>query len=192
MIPTKMIPTDFVDSILTDYQFQWKKTQLRYLNCKEIAADHKIKSYILANKNFVYNIEYAGTDIQLFIQKHNIKSSLDNYDFYIIIDFEFSKLPLEKIECGIRRLHGHASIGGYIAIQSFFINYNSNKIYAEFPNSYDSSITYWIETVLKIQNYSNESLPLDNPLLRKTKDGELISGSDFMYVHGNIRFWTWK
>ena len=195
MVPIKVIPPDFFykDTAKWDnYQHEWKKCQLKALGSSEIAPDYALKSYILSHKEYVYNIEYAGTDIQLFLKDHNIQTNNDKFDFYLITDFKFSKLPLEKIECAFRRLYGHAKIGGYAAMQSYFINYNSNKLYSEFPDSYSQSVPYWVETVLKIENFTNETLQLDNPLLRKTSDGQLISGSDFMYVHGNIRFWAWK
>ena len=172
----------------------WKEYQLNFIGATDIEVDHKLKQYITAHPDWTFNLQWANASIQAFAAQAGTKISNTQFDFYIICDLEFGKLPLAQLESTIKQLYQDSLHGGYFSFQSYFLNWNNQAEYckAELHDDMDIALTQWIEQYLEIDNYTNDSLQISKPLTNVTAQGEVIAGSDFMYTHGNIRIWTWK
>lgn len=172
----------------------WKKLQLRFLKADDISCDYKLKQFMLDNSSWIFDLEHASADIKNFAQENNINQSTAHCDFFMINDMEFGKIPLRSIETHIKNRFNNSEHGGYFAMQSYYFNWTNDQqcCYADLSDSMDLAVQQWVEKYLNITTYDNDSLAIDNPLENRDADGVLLSGSDFMYTHGNTRFWLWK
>jgi hypothetical protein len=171
----------------------WKSLQLKFLDADDIACDYKLKVYMRRRPNWKFHVEYSSPDLKLYSAEHCIVDHED-FDFFIVNDLEFGKLNLNKLENTIRELHDKSRHGGYFSVQSYFLNWNNEDQcrYCNLSDDIDQAVVEWVEQYIGVKNYTNQSLKISNPLSNITEDGKLLAGSDFMYTHGNIRFWLWK
>jgi len=184
----------------TEYSFKskktsnWKHYQLRFMNAIDIDIDHKLKKFINSNSNWTFNIDFASPDIKNFVNKHGIKNNSINFDFFIINDLEFGKKPVSEIEHTLVDWYNISNNGGYFSFQSYYLNWNNqpNGLRKKLDDDMDVAVVQWVDQCLGISTYTNDSLTISDPLKNLSDTGELIAGSDFMYTHGNIRFWLWK
>ena len=83
-----------------------------------------------------------------------------------------------------------SQVGGYIAVLSYYIN--SKTRYNNLGNSYSKNIEQVFGQGLSFANkIENQSCVTDYPIL-VTKNGQLLEGSNFIFVHPNIRYLLWK
>ena len=172
----------------------WKSYQLSKLNATDIDIDSKVKNFILSHPTWRFNLTWANPDIKKFAASNQILVNDQQYDFFIICDMEFGKLPLVEIEELIREYHTVSNHGGYFAMQSYYLNWQNDDavVKPELSDDMDQAVPQWVEKHLSISDFTNDSLKISNPLSNIDSQGRLIAGSDFMYTHGNIRFWLWK
>jgi len=172
----------------------WKRYQLKIIGAKDINADYNVTQFIKRNRSYTYNLTWANPSVKLYAQENNINVNNDNFDFYIICDLEFGKLPILELEETIKRYYSTSRKGGYFSFQSYYLNWtnDSRGCREDLTGNMDIALPLWIEKYLGIAKYTNNSLSLSSPLTNRTSTGELIAGSDFMYTHGNVRIWTWK
>ena len=175
-------------------ELNWKKFQLKFLQADDIACDYVLKQKIISNPTWKYNLDFASTDIKLFACENNIAVSNVDFDFFIITDLEFGKLPLKHLESTVFELYERSRHGGYLAVVSYYLNWNNDPdcCYNELDDNMDVAIEQWLKDVVKISNFKNISLPISNALSNRLPSGELITGSNFIYTHGDIRFWLCK
>lgn len=171
----------------------WKRLQLRFLDVDDIACDHDLKVFMKQHPDWQYHVDYASADLKLY-SKNYLTVDHDRFDFFIINHLEFGKLNLSQIENTIKNLYQRSQHGGYFSVQSYFLNWNNHdsERRLDLSDDIDQAVIEWVERYIGVENYSNQSLKISNPLSNVTDDGKLLSGSDFMYTHGNIRFWLWK
>ena len=172
----------------------WKKFQLRFLNADDIACDYVLKQKIQDNPAWVWNLDYASADIKLFADQAQVKINNKDFDFFIINDLEFGKLAIKQIEQTIVNFYNVSRHGGYFAVQSYYLNWPNQRdhCYQDLDDDMDIAVEQWVRDKMGIADYKNESLQISNPLKNRLPNGELVAGSDFMYTHGNTRFWLCK
>ena len=172
----------------------WKEYQLSKLKASDIGIDAKIKTFVKSNPTWRFNLTWANPSIKQFASDNNVIVDGDQYDFFVISDMEFGKLPLLEIERLIKYYYDVSKNGGYFAIQSYYLNWQNDTHAARpgLPLSIDSAVPRWVEQYIGVKTYTNDSLKISNPLANVDSDGRLIAGSDFMYTHGNMRIWLWK
>jgi hypothetical protein len=171
----------------------WKKFQLRFLNADDISCDYVLKQKMQDNPSWAWNLDYASADIKIFAdQKFKINNT--NFDFFIINDLEFGKLPIKQLESTVVDLYNQSVHGGYFSVQSYYLNWHNQPehCYQDIDDDMDIAVEQWVRDKMQIKNYTNASLQISNPLKNRLPNGELVAGSDFMYTHGNTRFWLWK
>lgn len=171
----------------------WKRLQLRFLGADDIACDRELKVFMQQRPDWRYHVEFTSPDLKLF---SNQNCTVDNqdFDFFVINDLEFGKLRLDELETTIKNLHQTSRHGGYFSVQSYFLNWNNDADCrrTDLSDDFDQAVVEWVKQYIGVKNYTNRSLKISNPLSNITEDGKLLAGSDFMYTHGNIRFWLWK
>ena len=172
----------------------WRDRQLQLLKATDIQVDYNIKQFMSAHPDYVYNLTYASDWFKTYASDNNLKVSSEKFDFFINCDMEFGKLPVDVLEQTIKQQYQTSTQGGYIAFQSYYLNWQNDTQFnrLDLDDSMDRAVVQWVERYLGINNYTNECLQIDNPLTNVTDNGEIIAGADFMYTHGNIRFWLWK
>lgn len=171
----------------------WKRLQLRYLKVDDIACDYKLKVFMQKNPQWRYHVEHASPDLKLYAEEHCIVDSND-FDFFVVNDLEFSKLSLDTLETTLQKLYNQSQHGGYFSVLSYFLNWHNRPecLRNNLSDDIDKAVVEWVEQYIGVKNYSNQSLKISNPQSNITDDGELVTGADFIYTHGNIRFWLWK
>ena len=171
----------------------WKRHQLRFLDADDIVCDYELKVHIQQYPDWQVHVEYASGDLKSYAEQHNMVNNQD-FDFFIINDMEFGKLNLLELEHIIKDLYNRSRHGGYFSVQSYFLNWNNQSecCRADLDDNMDRAAVEWVERYLGVNTYTNKSLKISDPLKNFTADGRLLAGSDFMYTHGNIRFWLWK
>jgi len=172
----------------------WKNYQLQFMNAADIDIDHKLKQFMLEHPSWVFNLDHASPDIQQFAEQNQVKESVTDFDFFIISNLEFGKNTVLFMETLITHWYNISRHGGYFSFQSYYLNWenNPNGLRMFVDDNMDIAVEQWVEQCLGISNYTNDSLTISDPLKRLTPDGIVIAGADFMYTHGNTRFWLWK
>ena len=172
----------------------WKQWQLSKLKAADIDIDHTIKTFIKNNSTWQFNLEWANPDIKKFAVDNNIKTSTTDFDFFVICDLEFGKLPVVEIENTIKTMYNTSTTGGYFSFQSYYLNWQNDPagLRKDLDDNMDIAVEQWVKQYLNISTYENSSLKISKPLTNIDSKGRLIAGSDFMYTHGNTRFWLWK
>jgi hypothetical protein len=172
----------------------WKQLQLKVFQAKDISVDHRVKRFMDQHPDWTFNLQWANSDIQQYAQQQNIRVSNENFNFFFACDLEFGKTPWSELEQSLKDWYQQSTHGGYFAFQSYYINWQNDPaaLRLDLDDHLETAVDQWIQQHLGISTYDNDSLNLTNPLNNRTATGELISGSDFMYTHGNIRIWLWK
>jgi hypothetical protein len=111
-------------------------------------------------------------------------------DFFVLTDIELGKLPLETFFKLVRKKYNDSKFGGYIAVLSYYLN--TNVVRHDLQGSYSENIAQvFSENLSYVNRLENLSSVTDFPI-NKTKNNVLIEGSNFIFVHPNIRYFLWK
>jgi hypothetical protein len=107
-----------------------------------------------------------------------------------LTDIELGKLPLETFFKLVRKKYNDSKFGGYIAVLSYYLN--TNVVRHDLQGSYSENIAQvFSENLSYVNRLENLSSVTDFPI-NKTKNNVLIEGSNFIFVHPNIRYFLWK
>lgn len=171
----------------------WRRYQLDLLQADDIDADHALKCFVNNHSDLVYDTTWAHNDLTRFVAQHATVSS-EAYHYFFVTDLDFGKLPVAKLIKTLRELYDRSSHGGYFSMQSYYFNWTNDRSYTypELDDDVDIAVEQWVKTELGIKTFSNQSLRIKQPLQNQDDQGRVIAGVDFMYTHGNIRFWLWK
>jgi hypothetical protein len=165
----------------------WYNLQKDFQGWQIIKPDADIRNLVSKN-NWCLNLDYCHSSLkELLIQYHVPKSVVD---FFVITDLELSKFPLDVFFKLVKHQYENSSIGGYIACLSYYIN--SRKSYIGLGNSYCDNINTVFQNELYFASrIENCSVVVDYPINKLSGD-VLIEGTNFIFVHPNIRYFLWK
>lgn len=171
----------------------WRYYQLSLLGADEIDVDHRLKSFVRRHCDLAYDVSWAHPQLAQFVHE-NARVAHDDFDYFLITDLEFGKLPVNEIMRTIRDLYDRSRAGGYFSMQSYYFNWTNDPayVYPDLDDDADVAAEQWIKQKLAIYSFTNESLVIKQPLNNIDSRGRVIAGVDFMYTHGNMRFWLWK
>ncbi len=176
-----------VPELRRQYSKDWKELQQQFCYFDDIKADADLKRFINDHSNLAFDTEWAAP---------SLKSYADNCvgagnDFFIITGLEFSKKSLSDIESIIHAKMAAATLGGYVSLLSYYLNWSDEKVDKTLPNLLSDSVDQWIKNFgYKVDNISKVS---DYPMLQyDTFCYGLLEGKNFLFSHPNIRFWLWK
>ena len=169
----------------------WKKLQQQVCWFEDIKADAVVKRFVDEHP-VGFDTEFAAPDLKDYVFKNAKLGS----DFFIISDREFSKNSLTSIVDTIHHKMSQASLGGYVSLLSYYLNWQNEEVDKSCPDIFSVAIDQWIKK-LPYQT-ENISTVIDYPILKYERANYhpnshgLFEGKNFLFSHPNVRFWVWK
>ena len=167
----------------------WFKIQKDVLGFNDIPPD-MVLANTLAPLNLTLNFDYCHYSIKKLLGEFECMPNLQA-DFYIITDIELSKLYLKDLFTFYQDCYNKSKRGIYIAALSYYLH----------PLTFDETLsgTYSenIDTVFRkncsfADRIDNISTVIDHPTQLARQEGHMIEGSNYIYVHPNIKYFLWK
>jgi hypothetical protein len=169
----------------------WKHLQQQVCWFEDIKADAVIKRFVDSHP-VEFDTEFASPDLKDYFYKNATQGP----DFFIITDREFSKNSLMSITDTIHHKMSQASLGGYVSLLSYYLNWQKEEVDKNYPDIFSVAIDQWIKK-LPYQT-ENVSTVIDYPILKYERANYhsdshgLFEGKNFLFSHPNVRFWIWK
>jgi hypothetical protein len=145
---------------------------------------------IIAPMDLSLNFDYCHYSIKQLLNTFECAPG-QQPDLYIITDIELSKLRFEELFSLYQNCYNKSKRGIYIAALSYYLA----------PMHFDETLTGTysenINTVFR-KNCSfagrieDLSTVIDNPLQLAHQQGYMIEGSNYIFVHPNIKYFLWK
>lgn len=165
----------------------WYQLQHDYQGWDEIAPDQILIDFV-AGKQWCLNLEYCHDNLKIKLMPHHVEKP--TVDFFVTTQLELSKIPLEILFKLFKDQYSKVRVGGYIALLSYYIN--SKRQYDNLADSYSQNISQVFSQELAFaNNIEDHSRIIEFPIL-VTKNNQLFEGSNFIFVHPNIRYFLWK
>jgi len=165
----------------------WHQLQKDHQGWEHIAPDLFLVD-LLSNKDWCLDLTYCHDSLRVLLEPHHVNKA--QTDFFIITELELSKLPLDILFRLIRTQYNNSESGGYVALLSYYIT--SNKKYCDLNGSYSENINkVFVDNFDYVNKLENKSSVIDFPI-NQIKDGQLLEGTNFLFVHPNIRYLLWK
>jgi hypothetical protein len=150
----------------------------------------KVLANILAPMDLSLNFDYSHYSIKQLLGMFECMPD-QQPDLYIITDIELSKLCLEELFAFYQDCYNKSKRGIYVAALSYYLS----------PLNFDDTLpgTYSenIDTVFRMNcsfadRIDNLSTVIDHPLQLAHQQGHMIEGSNYIFVHPNIKYLLWK
>lgn len=165
----------------------WYKLQQDFQGWKGISPDKVVLDRI-REKNWSIDLRYCHFSLQQALA--NFESKNNRPDFFIMSDLEIGKLPLDVVFKMIKQFYDNSKFGGYIAILSYYLNVR--KPDRTLTGSFKQNIeTVFSRNLSYVSNLENLSTVNDYPI-NTLENGVLLEGTNFIFVHPNIRYFLWK
>ena len=165
----------------------WYNLQKKFQGWDIIQSDTNVVN-VVSQSNWCLNLDHCHQSLKNLLEKYHVPKP--QVDFFVITDLELSKLPLDIFFKLIEKQYKNSSTGGYIACLSYYIN--ARKQYAGLGDSYSKNISMVFNQELCFADrVENHSEVFDCPI-KEVVDGKLVEGSNFIFVHPNIRYFLWK
>ena len=162
----------------------WYKLQQNYFSFDEITPDVEVYLDIL-NKKTSVNLTFAHQSL-----KKLLRSIPTGNGIIVISNIEVSKQPLERIIKHVQACYDKCEVGVYVALLSYFIT--PVNVDPSLPVSYSHACAKYFKREFAFANMvQNLSQITDYPIYKPNGD-YLEEGSNFLFVHPNIRYWLWK
>jgi|TARA_B110000503_G_C7007754_1_gene354330 hypothetical protein len=167
----------------------WYKMQKDVQGWKTIPPD-TVLANILAPMDMSLNFNYSHYSIKKLLNAFECMPS-HQADLYIITEIELSKLRLEELFTLYQDCYNKSKRGIYIAALSYYLS----------PLSFDETLsrTYSenIDTIFRkncsfADRIENLSTVIDYPLQLAHQQDYMIEGSNYIFVHPNIKYFLWK
>lgn len=165
----------------------WYKLQKDCQGWDAIQPDVDVVNMVSQN-HWCLNLDHCHQSLKSLLEKYHVPKS--QVDFFVITDPELSKFPLDIIFKLVEKQYTLSSVGGYMACLSYYLN--SRKKYTGLGDSYNQNIKQVFEQELSFAvRVQCHSQVLDRPI-DQVVNGQLVEGSNFIFVHPNIRYFLWK
>lgn len=167
----------------------WYKLQKDAQEWDTIPSDN-ILANILAPLNLSLNFDYCHYSIKQLLNTFECPSS-QQPDMYIITDIELSKFRFEELFALYRDCYNKSKSGIYIAALSYYLSP------LEFDDTLSGTYSENIDLIFKknlsfANRIDNLSTVIDFPLNLAQEQGHMIEGSNYIFVHPNIKYFLWK
>lgn len=165
----------------------WYRLQQRIFNYSNISPDQAVTDRIV-RQGWNLDLKLAHSNLQKCLQPHHVNK--DKVDFFVLTELELGKWPLPTLFRLINHKIDSVQVGGYVSILSYYIN--NTQSHDCLTDSFKDNIELVFKRNLKnIRQIENVSVVQDYPI-NVVKDDALVEGSNFIFVHPNVRFWIWK
>lgn len=167
----------------------WYKIQKDVQGWENIPAD-QILAERLAPLDLLINFDYSHYAIQNLLGQFRCSGD-QAPDFYVITELDLGKRPLDQLFELYRECYQHSRVGIYFAVLSYYLE--PKTIYPHLTGPYSKNIDIvFRENLSYADRIENVSTVIDYPLIQAEKDGYLTEGSNFIFVHPNIKYFLWK
>lgn len=154
-----------------------------------IPPDAVLASKIVPTK-LSLNFDYCHYSIKQLLGEFECEPN-QQPDLFIITDIELSKLRFDKLFDLYRDCYNKSKRGVYIAALSYYLSPMSFD--ESLPGSYSENIdTVFRRNCSFADRIENMSTVIDNPLQLAHQQGHMIEGSNYIFVHPNIKYFLWK
>lgn len=159
----------------------WYRTQQKVLGFTEIFADAELMRRI------------GDRSVNLTYAHNNLKQKLHHIgnDIALITDIDVSKkIYVDDIVKLVRRQYDLVNVGVYVSLLSYWIT--PRKTDKSLPESYADSIKIYFNKQFDFAKKIEDVSICNDDSMRINESGRLEEGSNFIFVHPNIRYWLWK
>lgn len=162
----------------------WYNLQKKFQGWDEIDPDQKIITIV---KDLKLSVDTKFAHLNL---KNKLNFAKKGSDLILLTDMELSKISFETLLKIIRAKYKESGKCLYFSLSSYYLNpKNKNKSLSE---SYQKSIEeLFAKELFYVTKIENLSIVNDYPI-KNFKDKKLLEGSNFIFVHPNIRYFLWK
>ena len=165
---------------------RWYHLQKKIQGWNEISADQGILDLVESN-DWCVDVSYAHDNLRRRLA-HRISC---RPDFFVVSHLQLGKLPIETITDIVRQQFDSARCGGYVALLSYYLN--SIRRYDCMGDTYSQTIDLVLRQLWEFSpGIENVSTMTDYPILNALRHERLIEGTNFLFVHGNVRYFLWK
>lgn len=162
----------------------WYKLQKSYHNFDAITPDIELYNRIIDKKA---SVDLTRSHDSL---RHLLRDMPKGRDIIVISNVEISKLPLEKIITYVKNCYINCQFGVYVSLLSYYIT--PSVVDSQLPHNYSHACSKYFNNAFDFANQiENLSCITDYPIYNSV-DNHLKEGSNFLFVHPNIRYWLWK
>ena len=165
----------------------WYQLQQDMQGWGEIKPDQVIVDYLL-DKQWSLELSKCHNNLKQKLLPYNVNKS--HPDFFIITELELSKIPLDILFKYYRSCYEKSKFGIYISVLSYYIN--SSTKYKDLTGTYSENIDVIFRKNLNFANRIENLSDVNDWPLYHTKNGQLVEGANFIFVHPNIRYFLWK
>lgn len=166
----------------------WYKLQKDMQGWEYIPSDFALANR-LSEMNLKINFDYCHYGLKDLLP--GTETDSDQPDFFILTDIELSKTRLENLVEFYRECYDRSKVGIYISILSYYLS--PTIVRPDLPESYPASIDIMIRELCsfagRIENWSEV---VEFPVEEANRVGEMIEGTNYIFVHPNIRYFLWK
>lgn len=167
----------------------WYKMQKDTQGWNSIPPDIMLAE-VLAPMDLSLNFEYCHYSIKQLLKIFECPPD-QQPDFYIITELELGKKPLEELFEFYQDRYHKSKRGIYIAVLSYYLSP------LQFDETLSGTYSENIDTVFRknlsfADRIDNYSTVIDFPLEFGVKQGQLVEGANYIFVHPNIKYFLWK
>jgi len=164
----------------------WYDLQKKVQGWDEIAPDQKIID-LVADKGWSLDVSRCHDNLKTKLRQFHVDKP--HTDFSVITDLELSKLPLPFVIKMIKHYYEKSNIGVYVAMLSYYINSPERF---DLADNYPNNLARVFEMKFNFANSIEDHSCVSDLPINHTHGGALLEGSNFIFVHPNIRYFLWK
>lgn len=167
----------------------WYKLQ-KDIQCWDMIPPDMLVYNRLNSSNLKINFDYCHYGLRDALQ-HLECSVNEQPDFYIITDIELSKKPLSELFALYKTCYNTSTSGIYIAALSYYLE--PDKVRPDLTGLYSENIDLvFRENFSYVHQVENCSTIIDFPIVDAQTKNFMIEGSNYIFVHPNIKYFLWK
>jgi hypothetical protein len=167
----------------------WYQVQKDVQGWNYIPADLFVASKLIP-QNLSLNLDYCHRGLKnLLIDFEAIP--YEQPDFFVITELELGKISLSELFSLYETSYKQSRYGIYVAALSYYLE--PDQVDSTLKDSYSKNIdTVFRKNFHYADRVEDYSVVTDQPLKDLDDNGCLVEGSNYIFVHPNIRYFLWK
>jgi hypothetical protein len=167
----------------------WYKLQKDVQGWDSISPDMLLANR-LAQCSLTINFDYCHYGLKNILKDFECPVN-QRPDFYIITDIELSKKSLSELFGLYQECYEKSKVGIYIAALSYYLE--PDQVFDNLTESYSKNIdTVFREHLRFAHTIEDWSTVIDYPVEVANKEGIFREGSNYIFVHPNVKYFLWK
>lgn len=165
----------------------WYSLQKNFQGWDEIRPDHDVLTK-LQDRRWSMDLTHCHENLKRLLREVDVAG--DQQDFFIITDLELSKFPLHMFFKIVEKKYQKSRYGGYIAALSYYLN--PRRPDHDLSGTYSENIDRVFRSNLHFANKIECVSQVNDDPISIVVDNRLLEGTNFIFVHPNIRYYLWK